>query len=353
MATNTPRLDSLERNLIINGNMDFWQRGTSFSSVNGFTADRWNVSVTGYTVTASRSTDVPTLAQSSFQSQYSLLATNGTGAAPTAGQFWTNRYSVEGFDYQQIHGKKVRLQFWIKSSVAGTYSVALRNNAADRNYVTTFTISSASTWEKKTIDIQMDTAGTWVFDNGEGLRLFITNTVGSTFSTSTLNTWQAGNFIGATGQTQLGATTGATFQLAQVMLIPQDLSTAGATTVDLPFQRAARSIGHELQMCQRYYETSYESGTALGTATITGSIVWNPSAVAAVLYVPFKATKRTSPTMVFYSPGSGASGQIRNESNSVDVAANLNRASSGGFNGQPTQVAGTQYSQHFTADSEL
>jgi len=68
MASNTPRLDGLERNLYINGNMDFWQRGTSISKSQGaylYTADRLKVGGGGggsgaYTI--SRSTDVPTLA---------------------------------------------------------------------------------------------------------------------------------------------------------------------------------------------------------------------------------------------------------------------------------------------------
>jgi hypothetical protein len=87
MASLTPRIDSHCRNLAIGGNFDFWQRGTSFASANSYTADRWLVGQSGYTAGVTRSTDVPTFAQSGFQSLYSFLFTNGTGAAPGTALF--------------------------------------------------------------------------------------------------------------------------------------------------------------------------------------------------------------------------------------------------------------------------
>ena len=46
------------RNKIINGDMSFWQRGTSFSGSTQYTADRYVVN--GSTGTVTRDTDVPT-----------------------------------------------------------------------------------------------------------------------------------------------------------------------------------------------------------------------------------------------------------------------------------------------------
>jgi hypothetical protein len=289
------------RNLIINGNFDFWQRGTSFAK-NLYTADRFFTSVqAAYTTTITRSTDVPTVAQSKFNSQYSWLITNGTSpGAQGASGYVQIGYKLEGYDYQALHGNTGRLQFWCKSSVAGTYSICLINSATSRSYVSTFTIGAANTWEKKTIDITFDNTGTWVFDNGIGLYIYINLCAGTSLQTSTLNTWvngAAGQAVNT--QTDWGATTGATFQLAQVALIPGNFNSA----IDISHARAGRTIGDELRMCQRYYNkmlgadgngnfASYVSAITASTSTFT---IWInfPTPMRAIAPTPtFSGTNR-------------------------------------------------------------
>ena len=63
----TPRLDRLDKNYIINGNFDFWQRGTSTSTSGVYLADRFRTSLSGGSYVVSRSTDVP-----NSNSQFSL-----------------------------------------------------------------------------------------------------------------------------------------------------------------------------------------------------------------------------------------------------------------------------------------
>lgn len=243
------------RNYCINGNFDFWQRGVgpfAFTTANGgCLPDRFSIApgTAGYTMTAQRSTDVPTFVQSNFNTNYSLLVTNTAATSLAAGDNNNIGQRIEGLDFQNLHGRKVRFQFWCKSSITGTFPLALRNVGANRSYVAPFTINSAATWEKKTFDIQMDTVGTWGQDNGIGLRMEIYLTAGSTFQTGSTNQWIAGNFIGFTGQTQwTSSNTGATFQITQVAVYPIDASSG----ISLPFVRAGRTIGHELAMCQRY-----------------------------------------------------------------------------------------------------
>lgn len=267
----SPRIDNLNSytNLIINGNFDVWQRtegaSINFTTTRLYNADRWSHErSSGYSgnSTAARSTDVPTLAQSGFQSSYSLLATNGTGlASPGSSEYHVPfMYRMEGQDYQAIHGQACRIQFWIKSSVAGTYSLALRNRDSNRSYVTTFTINSANTWEKETIDLTMDTAAGWSFANDIGLVVTVAAAVGSSYSTPNLNAWQSGNYLGATSQTNWAGTTGATMQIAQFMLTKGSF---GSST-SLTFQRAGRTISDELRMCQRYCQVT---GSKLGYST--------------------------------------------------------------------------------------
>lgn len=308
MPSLTPRIDALEsgKNLIINGNFDFWQRGiTVTSGTTTYLADRFaSQAQAAYTVTASRSTDVPSFAESGYSSQYSHLWTNGTGSAPVAAGYTHLNYRMEGLDYQQIHGRKVRMQFWAKSSVAGTFSLCLLNSSVTRSYVTPLVITSANTWEKKTFDIQMDTSGSWLFDSGLGLHIKIGMTSGSTFQTAVLNTWQSIDAEGITGQTQWGATTGATFQVAQVALIPGDFSSS--PDADIAFARAGRSVQQELAMCQRYFWCpNSEPSSGVVTINYIGVGQCISTTVATVVF-PMKESMRIPPVLAVTNLGQHA-----------------------------------------------
>lgn len=270
------QIGNMERNFVFNGNFDVWQRGTTggLSSGGVFVADRWAVAGSAaYTTSQSRSTDVPTQSQSGFNSVYSLLQTNGTGASPGANDYFEVQYKIEGQDYQRLHANKMRMQFWVKSSVTGTFSLTFSNSAETRGYTATYTISSANTWEKKTIDLTADTTGTWGFDNTTGLFLSFNLAAGSNLQTSTTNQWRTSSgadAFGATGQTQWAATTGATFRLAQVMLIPNDYSSM--STFSVPFQRAGRTIEEEIALCKRYYHRpNYDTAVDTGIYTVFGN----------------------------------------------------------------------------------
>lgn len=301
MATLTPRIDNLERNAIINGNFDFWQRGTSASVVTTTTyqADRFClVKNFGNATTYARSTDVPTLGQSGFRSQYSLLLTNNaSGTAATGTNNYYLSYRMEGLDYQPLHGKQVRLQFWVKNSVVGTYSVGLAGGVSNRSYVTTYTVLAANTWEKKFIDIALDTTDltNWIFDNTLAFNIIWSLSTGSTRQTSSLNTWSDTFFVGATTDTNtFSNTANATFQLAQVMLVQQNLTVAGATTTDLPYHRAGLSVGHELQMCQRYCYAATGFNSPSGNIGIVVGQCYNTTSVAFTFLYPI--TMRAAPS---------------------------------------------------------
>jgi hypothetical protein len=355
-------------NLIINGNMDFWQRGTTGFSIglgyNQYTADRWcfGKDTTPSTITVARSTDVPTFAQSGFQSTYSILATNNaTGNTPGAADslFINNR--IEGNDYQQIHGKSVRIQFWVKSSVTGTYSFLIINKVTagnSRNYATTYTINAVNTWEKKTIDVVMDTispTGVWNLDNTVGAVLHWSLAAGASVQTSVLNTWQTstGQVSATTSQTNWAGTNSATFQLAQVSLVPGSFP----TTASLNFVRAGRTIQGELAACQRYFEKSYDVGTVPGTAVGNGQhITFSYAASGTATYgARFLTPKRATPTTItLYNSSTGGSGTWRDSQNGVDRTVSFDSAGETGFRILISSVAAIANNQgHFIADAEL
>jgi hypothetical protein len=349
------------KNAIKNGNFDFWQRGTSITLTSSqYLADRFRVYHDGpyvSNVTVQRSTDVPTLAQSGFQSTYSLLISKAGGAISVGSSNYIFLSQIlEGYDYQPLHGaKNIRLQFWVKANYTGTQSVHFCNSAETRVYTADYTISAANTWEMKTIDLVTDNTGTWNFDHLQGLRLGWALAAGSNLRQAT-GSWQTtASKYASTAQVNTFSTSAATtFQIAQVALYPIQAGSG----VTLPFVRAGRNIADELSMCQRYYEKSYEIDTSPGSATTVGiTSHWGANQGAGIPsahHVFFKAQKRAAPTVVIYD-AAGASGVVFTDGGNgqpLQLPANQTSIGSSGFSAGTTQAT-TRVIFHYTADAEL
>ena len=277
---------SMGRNRIINGEMLIAQRSTSVTgTLAGYqTVDRFGcntASGSGHTI--AQIADAPT----GFL--YSLKLTVGTGASPAAGNFngiWQNieGYNVTDFSYGTANAAYGVLTFWVKSSVAGTYAVGFMNNALNRNYITTYTINSTNTWEQKTIVIPGDTIGTWAVGVNTGLSICWDIGSGSTYQTSTLNTWQAGQMYGTSTSTKLISTSSATWQLTGVQFEKGQFAR--------PFDK--RQIGNETLLCRRYYyQITNPAGNGqayAGTGIIT-------SATTILIGWQFPVNMRVSPTI--------------------------------------------------------
>ncbi len=238
------------RNYIINGNFDFWQRATTFVAASGiYTADRFRIiDASSGVVDITRDTDVPTLAESGYQSLYSLKVDVTTADASPGNEGMYIEQKIEGNNYQPIHSKIVILSFWVKSNKTGQYSVTFRNSASDRSYTSPYIIDDSNTWEKKEITLTLDDTGTWLFDNTIGLRVAFGLLAGNTFNTADANKnqWNGFNATGLDTDVNFLDDTSNEFFIAQVQL------TEGAE--DIPFRRAGKTITEELCNCQRYYE---------------------------------------------------------------------------------------------------
>ena len=229
------------KNLLIGGDFTTnpWQRGTTFNSAASgvYTADRWLPSFTTVgsgVFNIASAADAPTVSQAGMYATQSLKVTVGTAATGTgAGTFFNVQQRIEDYNMVQLGfgqsgAQSVAVSFWVKSSVNGTYSVALGNTAGNRSYPVNFTINSANTWEKKTITIAGDTTGTWVTapSAAAGLYLYIVLHTGSTYQ-GTNATWVAGALFGSSSNTNTFITTlNATFQLALVQLEAGSTATA-------------------------------------------------------------------------------------------------------------------------------
>ena len=187
-------IDKNPINDIINGNMDIWQRGTSFTGIatNTYCADRFLNSFVGtmvYDIT--RSTDVP-----NKNYNYSLkLDVTTADAAIAAGDLTRITTKVEGFNYKKYVNNYGTFGFWVKAVKTGIYCISFRNSGLNRSYVTEFEIYTTNTWEYKSVTVLFnETGGTWDYINGVGLDISIVLASGSTFQT-TANAWQTGNFL--------------------------------------------------------------------------------------------------------------------------------------------------------------
>ena len=239
------------RNRIINGNMRIDQRnaGASVTPANGsYTLDRWVnflSQASKITVQQNAGSVTPPAGFTNY-----LGVTSSSAYTVAAGELFTQNQEIEGFNIADLgwgtaNAKTVTLSFWVRSSLTGTFGGALRNSDSNRSYPYSYTISSANTWEYKTITVVGDTTGTWLTTNGKGIRLSFGLGVGSTFS-GTAGAWAAGNFTSATGAVSVVGTNGATFYITGVQLEVGSNAT--------PFD--TRSYGTELALCQRYYNAS-------------------------------------------------------------------------------------------------
>jgi len=271
------------KNRIINGAMVIDQRnagaGVTVNTSPTFVTDRWNVYSDLANATASQNQATTPVGFS-----YVLKYLVGTGASPTSGQISRILQTIEGYNVADLmwggaNAVTVTLSFWVNCSVTGTHSGSLANYTANRSYPFTFTVSSANTWEYKSITIAGDQSGTWLNTNGIGLKVQFNTGTGSTYL-GTTGAWAGANYFGATGSVQLAATTGATLYITGVQL------EKGSTATSFDY----RPYGTELALCQRYY-IKY-SGNAYrfygGRTESTASFVWS---------CPLPVEMRTVPTV--------------------------------------------------------
>jgi hypothetical protein len=159
------------------------------------------------------------------------------------------------------------LSFWVRSSLTGTFGGVLRNSAVDRSYPFSYTISSANTWEQKSITIAGDTTGTWLTTNGTGINILFSLGTGSTLS-NTAGAWAAGAYNAPTGATSVVGTNGATFYITGVQL------EVGTQATSFEY----RQYGTEFDLCRRYCEvyrndaaSAQESNIPQGIAQVDGA----------------------------------------------------------------------------------
>jgi len=247
-TTNNQVIPNLgRRNIIINGAMQISQRiGTTATAITGgnYGIDRWGMYYDGNSYTTQQVTDAPA-------GLYNSMKLTVTGTTTPNYSFFGQR--IEGLNVNHIglgtaNCQSFTVSFYVKSSVAGVYSISMTNGAGDLAYPVQYTINSVNTWERKSMTIPPITSGTWVKDSTNGLYLRVN--MGSPSSrTAAANGWRSGNNDGADGSTGAvtwATTSGATFYMTGCQIEVGDSAS--------DFEH--RSFGEELTACQRYFSHS-------------------------------------------------------------------------------------------------
>ena len=259
---------SMLKNRIINGAMVIDQRNAGASvtpTASAYVLDRYRATMTQaskYSVQQDAGAVTPPVG---FTDYLGVTSTSAYSVG-TTDQFTIDQY-VEGYNISDLawgtaNAKTVTLSFWVRSSLTGTFGGAIKNSAQDRCYPYSYTISTANTWEQKSITIAGDTTGTWLTTTGIGMRVGFNLGTGATYQ-ATAGAWTATNFITApTGAVSVVATSGATFYITGVQL------EVGSSATGFEY----RQYGTELQLCQRYYQLC-DSMTGVASSTSQMSVI--------------------------------------------------------------------------------
>ena len=160
------------RNFCINGGMDIWQRGTTFTATANLTylADRWFNS-TGTSLTVTRDTDVPT-------SPYFTYSMKSVGSSDNSVSM-----RIESANSTLLAGQTVTFSFYAKrTSGAGALDVRFYYPSATDNFASVTQIGStvvvsaspSSSWTRYSVTAAIGTNIT------TGLQILINNTGAST-----------------------------------------------------------------------------------------------------------------------------------------------------------------------------
>jgi hypothetical protein len=326
------------KNAVINGGFDIWQRGTSVSiagSSTGYTADRWfftgatNASTISRQVTGD-TTNLPNI-------QYCARVQRNSGQTGTGGMSFNQ--SFETVNSIPFAGKTATISFYARKGA---------------NYSPTNSALEVDFYYGTGTDQNVGTGYTGV------------GALGNTVTLTT--TWQRFTYTATlpTSVTELAAYfywvptgTAGTNDYFEITGVQLEL---GSTAT--PFSRAQGTIQGELAACQRYYQKSYDTGTAPQTnSTSPGGVMavsGNVGVSGGLGTTVLKVEMRVAPTVTIYSYTSSTAARVSDNSG-ADLAANSGVANYIGTRSFNTQnlSAGTinaafnGFLYHYVASAEL
>ena len=277
------------RNMAINGAMQVAQRGASFTGVTGsgtYGVDRYLFHLASFgTWTVTQSTDVPT--GQGFLKSLKLDCTTAQGS-PGSTAYLRIDHRLVGQDLIRLkkgtaNAEKFTISFWVKSTKTGTYVMEIDDDDNNRCICQTYTVSSADTWEKKSLTFVGDTSNALDNDANRSWTIEWWIGSGSAYQGGTLQTtW--GTKVNANRtegiSVNLADSTSNDFLLAGVMFECGEVAT--------PFE--FEPYAETLQKCQRYFT---KIAPKVNSVTVRG---YNASGAVIANRFQFATRMRAEPT---------------------------------------------------------
>lgn len=341
-------------NKIINPDFRINQRNANTAvacaSTNAWVCDRWGFR--GAASTAGRVTGQMQTSGGLRSNGWVRLVSTGANPPSVSARLQFGQ-PIEGRNVADLRwgtadARSAVLTFDFRASVVGTYSASLQNSAGDRSFVFSFSVTASDTFQTYQVDVPGPTSGTWLVNNGIGALLLFDVGSGTDLATGSTGVWVNQNVTRGVVHTPLSSTSGATVGIGAVQL---EVANFGS-------KFEVRPDALEFALCQRYREKSYDVGTDAGAVTMIGrEVAYAPGSAAPwICSVDFKVPKRAAPVITLYSPGTGASGQIRNVTGGADVtAAVAQNVGENGFDAQTSAnaTANNLYAVQWVAEAEL
>ena len=279
------------RNLVKNGSMQVHQRtGTITLSQNAitYTLDRmcFYKSNAG-TQTVEQTNDSP------IGISRAMLVKNTSADSSIAS---TDRvafiYRMEGLDAQKlefgtVNAKTITISWYVKSTVNGKFGGAVGNGSDNRAYPFLYDIIVPNKWERKSVTIPGDTAGTWAVTSARSLQVALGLGVGSTYS-GTAGAWEAADRNSATGaSTEWLETVNAEWAMTGLQI------EIGSEATEF---EQDNHFCDTLAKCQRNYEVLKAKA---GTSSLNGTVTVGQNIAARKTIGPYfyKTEKRAAPSI--------------------------------------------------------
>lgn len=340
--------------------------GNGSAAAAGWAQDRWyyskhgtmTYSVVGQQDASSAPIVLPGQPNFTISRNYFRFTLNVTEPTLGATDYTSLTQWVEGPQLRELISDVHSLSILVRTSVSGlTFGVSIQDVSSPPAHSLCLlgTVASANTWTLLSwpnLPVWA-TGGTFNLKSGTiGYTLNITLAAGSTYMAPANNTWQNGDYIGASGQSNFANNvSGSTFDIAMIQHEPGSVATV---FVDKPFlQNREESL--------RYFFKSYPFSVVPGSATFLGSngCFYAVSATASNGYAPFLKTMPPvnpsgyGPGVSIYNPSTGVLNSVYNGGTGAAIpVTGANYISDSGF----SQITGTGFAGQnmvfqYTADS--
>lgn len=317
---------------IINGNGRVNQRQASSCADDAYAWDRHYILTQTAAVAPSSLSDVADGLPAMMRLTQSQASAQRMGIAQI----------IEGRDCKDLRGIECTLGGWLRYSSAAALRFAILEWTGTEDAVTSDVVND---WTNGTF-----TAGN--FFNSTTLTVRATGTI--TPSANTLTEWS------------VKATLGSSFNNLIVLIwtsgtaaqnVTLDLCwgfTRGDHTADPSLLTEIRPFASELARCERFYQKSYDAGSAPGAITANGSIGFRVTYALHQQRIFLLSRMRAAPSVTFYNPITGNSGSWRDASDSTNETVAAGSIGDTGFG--VVMSAGTvdhAVYGHWVAEAEL